>query len=49
MAIALQTIQQAVVLTYAETFYILGIIMACCVPLTIFLKKPKAGAGMMME
>src|SRR5471032_1765318 len=47
--IALQTIQQAVVLTYAETFYILGIIMACCVPLTIFLKKPKAGAGMMME
>jgi DHA2 family multidrug resistance protein len=47
--IALQTIQQAVVLTYAETFYILGIIMVCCVPLTIFLKKPKAGAGMTME
>ena len=47
--IALQTIQQAVVLTYAETFYILGIIMVCCVPLTIFLKKPKAGAGMPME
>ena len=44
--LSLETIQQSVVLTYAGTFFILGIIMLCCVPLTLFLKKPKEGAAM---
>ena len=43
--IALQTIQQAVVLTYAETFFLLGLVMLCCVPLTLLLKKPKPGGA----
>jgi DHA2 family multidrug resistance protein len=45
--LALQTVQQGLVITYGEAFYTLGIIMLCCIPLTFFLKKPKAGAGTM--
>ncbi|MCU1415809.1 MAG: transporter, partial [Microbacteriaceae bacterium] len=45
--LALQTVQQGLVMTYGEAFYILGIIMLCCIPLTFFLKKPKPGAGAM--
>ena len=45
--LALQTVQQGLVITYGESFYVLGIIMLCCVPLTIFLKKPKPGATAM--
>ena len=34
---------QAHVLTYSETFYVLGIALLLCLPLSLFLKKPPAG------
>jgi DHA2 family multidrug resistance protein len=38
--IAAQIHQQAIVMTYSETFWILGIALAACVPLALLLKKP---------
>jgi MFS transporter, DHA2 family, multidrug resistance protein len=35
---------QAVVITYSETFYVLGVALLLCIPLAFFLKKPAAGA-----
>jgi MFS transporter, DHA2 family, multidrug resistance protein len=41
--------QQAMVITYSEVFYLLGIALLCCVPLALLLKTPKyhapAGGG----
>ena len=34
---------QAQVMTYSETFYVLGIALLLCLPLAFFLKKPPAG------
>ena len=34
---------QAQVITYSETFYVLGIALLLCLPLALFLKKPPAG------
>ena len=34
---------QAVVITYSETFYVLGVALLLCIPLAFFLKKPAAG------
>ncbi|NNA85241.1 DHA2 family efflux MFS transporter permease subunit [Pseudomonas fragi] len=34
---------QAQVMTYSETFYVLGIALLLCLPLALFLKKPPAG------
>lgn len=33
--------QQAMVITYSEVFYLLGIALLCCVPLALLLKTPK--------
>jgi DHA2 family multidrug resistance protein len=46
--LALLTAQQGLVITYGEAFYVMGIIMLCCIPLAFFLKKPKAGANTML-
>jgi len=35
--------QQAAVITYSETFYVLGVALLLCIPLAFFLKKPAAG------
>ena len=32
--------QQAAVITYSETFYVLGVALLLCVPLALFLRKP---------
>jgi DHA2 family multidrug resistance protein len=45
--LALQTMQQGLVITYGEAFYTLGIVMLCCIPLALFLKKPEPGVDMM--
>jgi DHA2 family multidrug resistance protein len=39
--------QQAAVMTYSETFFVLAIAMILCVPLALFLRKtaPPAGRG----
>ena len=42
--IAEQIQQQAMVITYSETFWLLGIALAACVPLALLLKKPQPGA-----
>ncbi|MFP6560128.1 MDR family MFS transporter [Paraburkholderia sp. B3] len=42
--IAAQIQQQAMVITYSETFYVLGIALAACIPLALLLKKPQPGA-----
>jgi DHA2 family multidrug resistance protein len=42
--IAGQIQQQAMVITYSETFWVLGIALAACVPLALLLKKPQPGA-----
>ncbi|MGF7130230.1 DHA2 family multidrug resistance protein [Paraburkholderia sp. EB58] len=34
---------QALVMTYSETFYVLGIALLLCIPLAFFLKRPAAG------
>ncbi len=41
--IATQIQQQATVITYSETFWVLGIALAACVPLALLLKKPQPG------
>jgi len=42
--IAAQIQQQSMVITYSETFWVLGIALAACVPLALLLKKPQPGA-----
>lgn len=42
--IAAQIQQQAMVITFSETFWVLGIALAACVPLALLLKKPEPGA-----
>ncbi|WP_408583074.1 MDR family MFS transporter [Paraburkholderia tropica] len=42
--IASQIQQQSMVMTYSETFWVLGIALAACVPLALMLKKPLPGA-----
>jgi DHA2 family multidrug resistance protein len=41
--IATQIQQQATVITYSETFWVLGIALVACVPLALLLKKPQPG------
>ena len=41
--IALQIHQQATVMTFSETFYVLTIALLLCVPLALMLKTPKPG------
>ena len=41
--LAAQMRQQAVVITYSETFYVLGVALLLCIPLAFFLKKPAPG------
>ena len=43
--IAAQIQQQATVITYSETFYLLGIALLACVPLTMLLKTPPPHGG----
>lgn len=43
--IALQIQQQALVMTYSETFYALGLAMLVCIPLALLIKTPKPGAA----
>jgi len=40
--IAAQIHMQAIVITYSETFWLLGIALAACIPLALLLKKPTA-------
>jgi len=42
--IAAQIQQQSMVITFSETFWVLGIALAACVPLALLLKKPQPGA-----
>jgi DHA2 family multidrug resistance protein len=37
--------QQAAVITYSETFHMLGIALLMCVPIALLLRKPKPGVG----
>jgi DHA2 family multidrug resistance protein len=39
--IASQIHMQATVITYSETFYLLGIALLACVPLALLLKTPR--------
>jgi MFS transporter, DHA2 family, multidrug resistance protein len=41
--IAAQIHQQSMVITFSETFWVLGIALAACVPLALLLKKPQPG------
>jgi DHA2 family multidrug resistance protein len=36
--------QQAIVMTYSETFYLLGIALIACIPLALLLKTPRRNA-----
>ena len=36
---------QAAVITYSETFYVLGVALLLCIPIALFLRKPKPGAA----
>jgi len=38
---------QAAVITYSETFYVLGVALLLCVPIALLLRKPKPGAAPM--
>jgi DHA2 family multidrug resistance protein len=42
--LAAQVRQQAAVMTYSETFYLLAIALLLCIPLALLLKTPKPGA-----
>jgi DHA2 family multidrug resistance protein len=44
--LASQMQQQASVITYSETFYVIGVALLLCVPLALFLKKPAPSAAM---
>jgi DHA2 family multidrug resistance protein len=37
--------QQAAVITYSETFYVLGVALLLCIPLAFFLRKPAPGTA----
>jgi DHA2 family multidrug resistance protein len=37
--------QQAAVITYSETFYVLGVALLLCIPLALFLRKPALGTA----
>jgi DHA2 family multidrug resistance protein len=39
--LAAQIQQQALVMTFSETFYVLAIALACCIPLSLLLKTPR--------
>ena len=41
--VALQIQQQASVMTFSETFYVLGVALLLCIPLALLLKTPRAG------
>jgi DHA2 family multidrug resistance protein len=41
--LARQMQQQAMVMTYSETFYVLGAVLLFCIPLAFLLKKPTVG------
>ncbi|BAN26222.1 MDR family MFS transporter [Caballeronia insecticola] len=43
--LSMQIGQQAVVMTYSETFYVLAIALLACLPLALLLKTPRAQAG----
>ena len=43
--IAVQIQQQAIVITYSETFFLLGIALLACVPLALLLKTPSGPAS----
>ncbi len=43
--LATQIHQQAVVMTYSETFYLLGVALMLCVPLALALKTPRRNSG----
>ena len=42
--LGVQIQEQAIVMTYSETFYLLGIALLACVPLALFLKTPRRNA-----
>jgi MFS transporter, DHA2 family, multidrug resistance protein len=41
--------QQAAVITFSETFYVLGVSLLLCIPLALFLRKLKPGAAPMQS
>ena len=41
--VVLQIQQQASVMTFSETFYVLGVALLLCIPLALLLKTPRAG------
>jgi MFS transporter, DHA2 family, multidrug resistance protein len=43
--LAAQIQQQAAVITYSETFYVLGVALLLCIPLALFLRKPAPGTA----
>jgi DHA2 family multidrug resistance protein len=43
--LAQQIQQQAVVMTYSETFYLLAIGLLACIPLALMLKRPASQPG----
>jgi DHA2 family multidrug resistance protein len=45
----LQVRQQAAVMTYSETFYVLGVALLLCIPLAMLLKTPKPGQTVSAE
>src|ERR1700678_1112167 len=45
MQLAGEMHQQAAVITYSETFYVLGVALLLCIPIALFLRKPKVGAA----
>jgi len=45
--LSMQIGQQAIVMTYSETFYVLAIALLACLPLALLLKTPRAQAGEM--
>jgi DHA2 family multidrug resistance protein len=40
-----QIYEQAAVMTYSETFYVLGVAMLVCIPLALVLRNSSAKAG----
>jgi DHA2 family multidrug resistance protein len=43
--LSLQINQQSVVMTFAETFQALAVVLLCCIPLALLLKTPKPGSA----
>jgi DHA2 family multidrug resistance protein len=40
-----QAQRQAAVITYSETFYVLGVVLVICIPLAFLLKRPVQAWG----